>query len=285
LIDEIVLKTIVSEAVRQVWKAVTGLLGSKPSDEGSLVVRTEGSERAIAHHLSFIERWSGQITLKDLPESRSLSDLFITLHFAQGVGKRMASRVDLDYLASPGLNKIVLGHPGAGKTTTIKYLCQRTLHEPDDRDDAFGFPVLIRFVDLRPGTTLIEHLLGLLGIEVGLRPAKGGEPQKAATDDSPSSQQSEKGQRNNDTKEDHDATQQQEKDPLSAAKERILIEFLNKARVLLLLDGLDEIEVTLYSSTLTWISRLANLLDGAAFVLTCRICAFRPILNAHSGRT
>jgi predicted NACHT family NTPase len=82
---------------------------------------------------------------------------------------------------------LILGQPGAGKTTSVKKLCSKFFNEGIDE---FSFPLLIRFRDLEPAAdqryTLTLALMKLLPIEFNLKgfiesSPKGGDELRSST--------------------------------------------------------------------------------------------------------
>src|SRR5215210_3358227 len=155
---------LLKEALDAVRSAVKWWSNHKHQEE--VTIRTDRAEICLERHLTFVENWSRQISLRELPRSRSLGDIFINLSLTENQLRGELRQLHTAHLLSPGLHSVLLGHPGAGKTTLVKMLCQKLIHEEPDVMDKFSFPLLVLLRDLRQDETLVDHLLELLGIEV-----------------------------------------------------------------------------------------------------------------------
>ena len=239
--EETMNEVLLKEGVTVVKNLVAGWAKKKTA---YVEVSLDNVDEALAHHLAYVECWSGQISLSDLPRSRSLSEVYIRLSFTDRLLSDKYQMVSPEQLLEQGLNNVLLGHPGSGKTTTIKYLCQCLLHEEPSEKDRFSFPLLVRLRDLGSDDTLVEHLFRILGIHILFDDSK------------------------------HIA-KKDEKERLDrqCVEERILVDYLNEVNALLLLDGLDEMHPNEAVQMRTDLQRIANLLVGSKFILTCRIGA------------
>lgn len=99
--------------------------------------------------------WSGEINFRDLKEKKYLTNVFIPLDFYltpkrlelitsnKKENKKSLSKV-IDDIQE---NLVILGSPGAGKTTTLKYLCNLSLSETDKSKKKFSCPIVLRLRD------------------------------------------------------------------------------------------------------------------------------------------
>ena len=95
----------------------------------------ERLETAIAEHQKEVKNWSEEISFKDLLRPKVTSEVFVPLDIYLLPRRQRFS--DSEELPSAPLSDIfgdsavshlvILGQPGAGKTTAVKHLCQRML--------------------------------------------------------------------------------------------------------------------------------------------------------------
>jgi energy-coupling factor transporter ATP-binding protein EcfA2 len=231
--EEIILKEAIAavKSLLQSWNTARKV--------NKLSISSEGAEEALAHHLKFVENWSRQISLRDLPRSRSLEEIFVNLRLSDSAGKANAGSVEPRHILESGLNTILLGHVGAGKTTLVKHLCQHLLHEASANTDSFSFPIVVLLRDLRPEESLSEYLLNMLRMKLAISNDEVDRvpPKKIDADE----------------------------------RERVLARYLDTSRAILFLDGLDEMAPESRRRAQREISHLANVLCSAKFVLTCRL--------------
>ncbi|MGB9119526.1 MAG: NACHT domain-containing protein, partial [Candidatus Angelobacter sp.] len=144
---------------------------------------------------------------------------------------------------------VILGQPGAGKTTSIKHLCQQVMSDTNICPNQ-NFPLLIRLRDLNNSSTLTgdlddlvtERIQSILNIPLSFPPDL------------------------------------ETKDSLTTRKsvvERAVVTVLEKLQPLILLDGLDEVSHKLRrDSIIRGIRRLAMQLENARMILTARTGEF-----------
>jgi len=131
-------------------------------------------QASIASQLKSVESWSSEVSFADLPRAKLLSEILIDLQFRQSAKKLDMGPIDrrsiemLDLLRTRE-HLIILGDPGAGKTTTVRRLCQILLHEaPIDTEDDYSFPLVIRLRELLAGESMLNRLAEMLGIKAAV---------------------------------------------------------------------------------------------------------------------
>ncbi len=235
-------------------------------------------EAALAHHLRGVENWSSEISFADLRNPKVTADVFVPLnvylhprrrHVTSSEAAEAVSFEDLlgDTLKPeplsirPSVNPpapkhlIILGQPGAGKTTSTKHLCQRILHEADFLNDQINLPLLVRLRDVNPsakGSDAPEKffeedfLLSFLQDIVGLRITF---PDELAGDENKSARR--------------------------ALRDRILIDFLDSLKALIMFDGFDEIVAkSRKDAVISQLRTLARQLDESRIIVTSRTGEF-----------
>lgn len=125
------------------------------SSKAQLEMSTDQLEQCIDQHLRVVGGWANEIALSDLRTAKTTSEVYIPLDFylyprRQRLDSReIPSRVRLEQLVAAGESHVlILGHPGAGKTTSIKHLCNTMLTSGEDIYPGFAFPLVIRLREL-----------------------------------------------------------------------------------------------------------------------------------------
>ncbi len=217
----------------------------------------ERLEAAIAAHQREIRTWSEEISFKDLLRPKSTAEVFVPLDIyllprRQHISpkEQFASAPLSSILQNEAVAHVVmLGQPGAGKTTAVKHLCQEML----TGNEVFPlqeFPLLIRLRDLNTAKAadgnledlLIERMQSILDIDLSF-------PTDLQSDDAVDTRRS--------------------------LRERAVIRILETLKPLILLDGLDEISLKVKrDSIVAGIRRLAIQLESARIIFTARTGEF-----------
>jgi len=176
-------------------------------------------EQAISGHITQVTNWSNEITFKDLSKSKLTSKVFIDLEiFLMPIKTKLDDSELLRKISSTDIFKqtekhiVILGQPGAGKTTLTKFICQSIISNEEYYPDTFKLPLLVRLRDFNirlnernDKNPLINFLFETLGLVVK-----------------------------------SDAKDIKEEEVL-LAKERILVPILEELKFAVILDGYDEI--------------------------------------------
>lgn len=228
--------------------------------EAGTTVKTAAAdlEKAITNHLDHVRRWSSEIAFADLLRPKHTTDVFIPLEaFVTPSRLRFAheaqplTRPLLDVIRDSDRHLIVLGPPGAGKTTTLKYLATRLLLAGDLLPEV-SFPLVVNLEELNHRSVaegdsgeslLVGYLCELLQLSVAL----------------PSWLRDQTG------------SEQRRQSLLFNA----LVTTLSEWKPLVMLDGLDEVEPTRRAEVIRSVSQLTTRLDGVKVLLTSRTGEFR----------
>lgn len=219
------------------------VLSSAPGTTKQATITTDTS--AIEVHMRHVTAWSSTLSVGFGVKQHSLSDAYVRLRLQknQATASRHATdgpAMGPEHLLATGSSALVLGEPGAGKTSLLKYLCQYVLTNPSaNAQDALNFPLLVVLRQLPFGTSLWEAVLGSIGVRVI-------------------------------PYEDGNASANQQADDLRA---RLVHELLNAQRILLVLDGLDEVGPEHRRKITNQISDLSAHLTDSMVITTCRFGA------------
>ncbi len=246
--------TIATDIYKQAISTLSQLLSRWNVDVSSTEDRLQS---AISEHQREVKNWSEEISFKDLQKPKNTSEVFVPLDIYLLPRKQRISSEE--HLQSAPLSTIlkndavghmvILGQPGAGKTTCVKHLCQQMLTSAEVYPQQ-NFPLLIRLRDLnnaKPSSgdmedLLIERIQNILDIPLTF-------PPELESADSISSRRS--------------------------LRERAVVSMLETLKPLILLDGLDEISHKVRrDSVVTGARRLAVQLENARVVLTARTGEF-----------
>ncbi|MFC2155692.1 NACHT domain-containing protein [Acidobacteriota bacterium] len=120
-----------------------------------LLITKRDLEDAINYHLKAVENWSAEISFNDLKKAKLTSRVFIDLDvfvYPRRVRIEVDEKIEKiplrSLLETESRHMVLLGQPGAGKTTSMKYLCQSLLHDECFPNLNFSFPILIKFREL-----------------------------------------------------------------------------------------------------------------------------------------
>lgn len=133
---------------------------------------------SILFHKKIISNWSHSLSFRDLKDEKKISNIYIDLDYFL-IPKRMQfDKEDTrlikleEVFQSTRYHIVVLGQPGAGKTTTMQKIIQSLLNKEKEVLLNFNFPILFRLRELNDkpaNTSIVEVLLEILGFKVNDR--------------------------------------------------------------------------------------------------------------------
>jgi hypothetical protein len=135
---------------------------------GKTEIKSSDHSEALARHLTSIVNWASQISFRDLRGSRILEESFVDLDLELGcLPTRRRSRPEgkrkVSDLLREHRNFMILGDPGAGKTTSLKRIAMGLIENPADRHSG-DYPILVRLRDISSSSSLSGSILDILGI-------------------------------------------------------------------------------------------------------------------------
>src|ERR1051326_2740063 len=148
---------------------------------------------------------------------------------------------------------IILGDPGAGKTTTLKRIAQRVLTEnPADEADIYEYPLVVRLRELDDDSTISTELVKALGLQCRTEIIEVERPKP------------------------HKITHRYIG---SLDLEHALADLLNTTNALILIDGLDEVHPEKKVKIEAELENLGRRLDRSKLILTSRSGDFQSNID------
>lgn len=231
-----------------------------------LRIDTTLHEKAFLAHAAVVMSWSSEVQLDTA--RRALMDILISPEVYEGGARNRGEKQTLTTpieLLGRGKGFVLLGGPGAGKTTSLKMIARHIqTGEPITDSDTFDLPILVRIRDLRPGDSLVNHILNLMGVSFGYESMASKREDELLWMLDKNSEESRF---------------------LAASKTAFLLEFINSSDCLLLMDGLDEAHADSIPELAAELNSIVAKSDRACCVLTCRHGAYSfPVngLDAYS---
>lgn len=142
MIEGIILTKIVESALKNVKQYLN-------TAKKKLVSKEYDLQAAISQHLKIVENWSSQISFRDLGNPKAVTDTYIELNLSltprrlKMATTRNESLPFNEIFQNESSHLVVLGQLGAGKTTTMKKICQELLHSEETVFSEYNFPVVI----------------------------------------------------------------------------------------------------------------------------------------------
>lgn len=218
-----------------------------------LTGKIEDIQQALKNQMEIVQNWSHQINFTGLLKSKDINSTYVELDLElspRRVKYYDEERVNTTFdciFNNEVSNIVILGQLGAGKTTSMKRICQDLLLNENSVYSNFEFPLVIRLRELNkkknPDIPIFMTLCSQLNINIRL---------------------------NNDI----------EKDLHYSLITNSVMNFLNELKVLLILDGFDEItDEDLLNSIMEDLRILSNGLTTSKFVLTSRTADYNISLD------
>ncbi len=225
--------------------------------QADLDLSTDDVSARVTSHLRTIERWCSTVGFADMRGSKNTLDIYVALDTFLTPARLQMDRIERNSTiplsvatAKEGQHCIILGQPGAGKTTAMKKLCLEALGNRGGVGHHI-LPVLVRFKDLyvsgdKSGTLTgaLAHIFGF-GLNVGgilLAP--------------------------------------RESLGVTELRQEAFVRFLNGLGALIILDGFDELPSNDIKSAIAGeIRTLAFHLTKSKIIMTCRTGEFNYIVD------
>ena len=255
IIVEFEIKSSAKRAKNSVAKAIDRLnnLTSK-YDKLNICCSDTTTLHALKIHKEEITNWASFINFKDATTTKLTSKVYVDLE-CYLTPRRYHYHDDFE-IGTQGLKEVIdkeknhivlIGHPGAGKTTTMKKMALDLIAKSKG---GLNFPIVIRLRDLNDSeeieskipNLLINHIFTTLGVDVGLL-------------------------RNEAGKLNHYEFNTYFYEKLLT---KLAITLINDLKSILILDGFDELKLELRRKTLNQIKEISLGLNKAKLILTTR---------------
>nr|VFK68128.1 MAG: NACHT domain-containing protein [Candidatus Kentron sp. UNK]VFK73385.1 MAG: NACHT domain-containing protein [Candidatus Kentron sp. UNK] len=269
------LEFVAEKIIAQGFKALDKHLTSETANS------KENSIPNLRQHLVEVSSWASTIEFYELSLAKSIEkatvelDIFLTPRkFRMKQEKRQKGE---HFLLETDRHLILLGDPGAGKTTTIKRLCKLLLTEDtSSKNDFASYPLVVRLRKIESNSDLYLAIASVLGFRWTIRVEKVPdgkeksaitekqevtESQRCATTELPPSTQ---GDLNGHGR--NKVYYEIGGNPLAD----VVINFLNETGAFLLIDGLDEVPPTKRDEIERNLSTLAHKLTNSKMLITSR---------------
>lgn len=240
---------------------------------GTISAPTNFNERvceAMILNLKQSKQWAEQIQFKELRRSKSLEKLFVPLDFyLTPQSRHLYAEKEERIMFEKALNFanthcLILGGPGAGKTTMMKFLTLKLIDNPNAFGGNFTCPIVLRLRDAKSNfhelrstsENLIFVLLEHLGLRISFKKKK---------------------------KISHKQLEELLLQYYFIAK-KMIITFINDFKLIIILDGFDELKnLELKKIYGEEISELTSAIDKGRIIVTSRTGDFE--INLSNAET
>jgi len=220
-------------------------------------IDVEEVQEFLSHHYKKSINWATEISFRDATTAKFLSDIFIELDLLLSPKKLSFYKKNEQHERYPlsetldfeEKNIVLLGQPGAGKTTISKKIFLDLIRGKNEKFEMFNFPLVIRlkeFFNAETKTHIFKVILEQLGVSLTF------------------------------SEDDWNLRDQENIEQI------IVTKILDDLKILLILDGFDEItQIGLREELLMDLEQIALSTNDARFILTSRTGDF----DFHISRT
>lgn len=218
-----------------------------------VLINKEDIVSAMDFHLKYVLTKSEIISFKDISTPKELSQQYISLNILENARKQLPlsferKKIDLSEIVETKGHSIILGDPGAGKSTSLKFIAQKAILGDIQN---YNFPILIHLRELNEDESLFNRLQSILGLTLTITSKHKDFDNNSFPSSFP------------------------ENSPhIKQLYYRILITYLDSLGCLVLIDGLDELSEKKFKETLEELKVLVENLHSSKIVFTCRSGAY-----------
>jgi NACHT domain len=170
-------------------------------------------------------------------------------------------------------HQILLGDPGAGKTTTLKRLVNRTfqiLFSEDSEEFNYSFPIVVRLSEISVSETLLTHLCHQLGIDYDSVPKEIPYTHTEIVDEKVYSHKLKRTIKTSKEVHTQKIRKVYEYKIGGYSLKYALGEYLNRMKSTIFIDGLDEVNYQIKDEVFNEIKALSNVLTDSKIILSSR---------------
>jgi hypothetical protein len=155
-----------AESIGKAFSAVAEVAAS--SRKARVRIDTRDCRQCLLDHIERTANWADRITFQLLARDKRLEEAFIGLDLTLGRTTHRAREAprsfSVDELFASRGHTLILGRPGAGKTTTLKRIASLALQGRELGTPIV--PIVVRLREIRPDQSLFGFLASELGISV-----------------------------------------------------------------------------------------------------------------------
>lgn len=259
--------SIVEILVKQAADLAAKVIESKFLKSESKSSKSDITPNNLQKHLTYIANWSGDIQLFGIGIAKDTSAETIALLYHESARKFRGTKASGGTRTEQAVideksHILLIGDPGAGKTTSLKRLARNLFQEPDNGEgETSQLPILIRLKEINEYQDIRQLLAEILGFRIQSKEKILIEERKRRDYD-------------DDGKEIVIIDKIEKKVPYPAIGDielNIFIDrFLDDSCSLLMIDGLDELKGDFLPKFMADIRKFSLQLSKAKIIITCR---------------
>ncbi|MHB1015539.1 MAG: NACHT domain-containing protein [Desulfurivibrionaceae bacterium] len=132
---------------------------TSPAQKEVLEFDYKNINESIENHIASLNVWANEISFRDLKKAKYLHNIYIPLDiyvYPRRIRIDMEENIEKkpieQIFEKETKHCVLIGQPGAGKTTSIKYLCSKIMNDETFYEDLFNFPIVLKFRELNKTT-------------------------------------------------------------------------------------------------------------------------------------
>jgi len=280
-IADALLKAITTLAVKETYEGIKTLI-KKDNKRTALLFTEKQLEENIIDEIRKTSNWAYDDFFKNHKEHSEITSRYVHLDLLFEPRREHTNKIQLsrkcplkDIITANKSNTVILGQPGSGKTTSIKYIVNSILKDPDFLSNAYTLPIVIRLRELNKSNSVLnetqeggifERLSLIFGLNFDIKYVITKEKKKVKKE-------------NGKFKEVEIVTSSQKEDDNNLdklLKTKIIPRILDNQKILLILDGFDEIiDENTKDLVISEIKELTKSLNYVNFILTSRSADYK----------